>query len=102
VTADATPPTGGPDGQPEPAGDDLLVVVAHSLLSSVAVLVGGTELLRSHWRELADDQRTELLTSMHTQATHVAGALDNLLRLGAPRLVEALDELRGVAFEPPG
>ncbi len=103
VPADATPPAGGLEPPAAPAGDDdLLLVVAHSLLSSVAVLVSGTELLRAHWAELGDDQRTELLTSMHTQSTHVAGVLENLLRVGDPRLVEALDERAGAAIEPPG
>ena len=85
-----------------PAGDDLLAVIAHSLLSSVAVIVGGTELLSSHWSELPEDQRTELLSSMRSQAGHVAGVLDNLVRLGDPQLIEVLDGLQHPAVGPPG
>lgn len=84
-----------------PAGDDLLAVIAHSLLSSVAVIVGGTELLSSHWAELAEDHRTELLASMRSQAGHVAGVLDNLVRLGDPQLIEVLDGLQHPAVPPP-
>lgn len=99
MPADATPPAAGLDDGP--AGDDLLHVVAHSLLSSVAVIVGGTELLSAHWSELADDRRTELLASMRSQAKHVAGVLEHLVRLGDPRLVEALDECSGATADRP-
>lgn len=110
VSADATSTTlsaGSPSPAPvaapdaTPAGDDLLAVIAHSLLSSVAVIVGGTELLSSHWAELPEDQRTELLTSMRSQAGHVAGVLDNLVRLGDPQLIEVLDGLQHPAVTPP-
>ena len=84
-----------------PAGDDLLAVIAHSLLSSVAVIVGGTELLSSHWAELPEEQRTDLLASMRSQAGHVAGVLDNLVRLGDPQLIEVLDGLQHPAVPPP-
>ena len=111
VPADATP-TALSKGSPSPAhaaaapgaapaGDDLLAVIAHSLLSSVAVIVGGTELLSSHWAELPEDQRTELLVSMRSQAGHVAGVLDNLVRLGDPQLIEVLDGLQHPAVSPP-
>ncbi len=89
-------------GAAPPDGDDLLAVIAHSLLSSVSVLVGGTELLSTHWAELPADDRASLLTSMHTQARHIGDVLDNLVRLGDPRLVEALDGLTvGNVTEPP-
>ena len=83
------------------AGDDLLAVIAHSLLSSVAVIVGGTELLSSHWAELPEEQRTDLLASMRSQASHVAGVLDNLVRLGDPQLIEVLDGLQHPADPSP-
>ena len=79
-------------GGPLP-NDDLLAVIAHSLLSSVSVIVGGTELLSSHWSHLGERQRTELLVSMRNQARHVAEVLDNLVRLGDPGLIEALEGL---------
>ena len=79
---------GGP-----PPNDDLLAVIAHSLLSSVSVIVGGTELLSTHWSHLGERQRTELLVTMRSQARHVADVLDNLVRLGDPHLIEALEGL---------
>lgn len=85
----ATPP---PSLDP-PQGDDLLAVIAHSLLGSVGVIVGGAELLGTHWAELPADEREALLASMLSQARHLAEVLDNLVRLGDPRLVEALDGL---------
>jgi signal transduction histidine kinase len=76
-----------------PPNDDLLAVIAHSLLGSVSVIVGGTELLSTRWSELGERRRNELLVSMQGQARHVAEVLDNLVRLGDPHLIEALDGL---------
>ena len=83
-----TSPVGAP-----PPNDDLLAVIAHSLLGSVAVIVGGTELLSARWSELGERERKELLVSMQGQARHIAEVLDNLVRLGDPHLIEALDGL---------
>lgn len=77
-----------------PQSDDLLAVIAHSLLSSVALIVGGTELLSSHWPELPEERRTELLDTVRDQARYVAAVLDNLVRLGDPQLIEVLDGLQ--------
>lgn len=74
--------------------DDILAVIAHSLMGSVSVIVGGTELLTSHWGELPQEERLELLVTMRGQARHVADVLDNLVRLGDPSLIEALDGLQ--------
>jgi hypothetical protein len=71
-----------------PPNDDLLAVIAHSLLGSVSVIVGGTELLSTRWSELGERTRNELLVTMRGQARHVAEVLDNLVRLGDPHLVE--------------
>ena len=76
-----------------PPNDDVLAVIAHSLLSSVAVIVGGTELLSAKWSQLGERERNALLHSMQGQARHVAEVLDNLVRLGDPHLIEALDGL---------
>jgi len=112
VTADATsaaapglerPPAPSDDEpDPAPATEDLLAVVAHSLLSSMAVIVGGTELLSNHWAEIPEAQRTDLLASMRSQARHAAGVLENLVRLGDPELVEALDGLQELGAGPAG
>jgi len=88
-----------PDGAEPPQdgvahhGDDLLAVIAHSLLSSVSVIVGGTELLSAHWADLPSDDRASLLASMHTQARHIGDVLGDLMRLGDPLLIETLDGL---------
>jgi hypothetical protein len=91
-----------PDPSAPPPNDDLLAVIAHSLLSSVSVIVGGTELLSTRWSELGERTRNELLVTMRGQARHVAEVLDNLVRLGDPHLVEALDGLTAAAGEPGG
>ena len=93
-------PDPGPPEAPPPAVDDLLAVVAHSLLSSVAVIVGGTELLDKHWADLPEAQRSELLASMRHQARHVAGVLEHLLRLGGRPLVEVLGALQDGTGDP--
>ena len=95
MPADAPPPAA------EPAPDDLLAVIAHSLLSSVALIVGGTELLSGHWHELPEDRRVELLGTMRSQARYVADVLDNLVRLGDPQLIEALDGLQHLDGDEP-
>ena len=97
----AGPPAPAAAQDATPAGDDLLAVIAHSLLSSVAVIVGGTELLSRHWGDLPEEERTELLASMRSQAGHVAGVLDNLVRLGDPQLIEVLDGLQHPVLTPP-
>jgi signal transduction histidine kinase len=79
---------------PRAEGDDLLAVIAHSLLGSVSVIVGGSELLSTHWEDLPEERRTELLVSIRNQGRHVAAVLDNLIRLGDPGLIEALDGLQ--------
>ena len=76
-----------------PPNDDLLAVIAHSLLGSVAVIVGGAELLTAKWSQLGERERNALLSSMQGQARHVAEVLDNLVRLGDPHLIQALDGL---------
>lgn len=85
----------------DPKGDDLLAVIAHSLLSSVALIVSGTELLSSHWSELREPERTELLATVREQARYVAAVLDNLVRLGDPQLIEVLDGLQQHSGETP-
>lgn len=84
-----------------PQGDDLLAVIAHSLLGSISVVVGGTELLASHWRSLEAAERDDLLQTMRGQARHVAAVLDNLVRLGDPHLIQVLDELQHDDGETP-
>ena len=93
------PPPAGAAGAPQ--GDDLLAVIAPSLLGSISVVVGGTELLATHWRSLEAGERDDLLDTMRGQARHVAAVLDNLVRLGDPHLIQVLDELQHEDGEAP-
>lgn len=76
-------------------GDDLIAVVAHSLLNSMAVVSGNAMTLLEHWARLDEGQRTDLLTRIVTQASHVNGVLTDLVRSGRPELIDALESLTG-------
>ena len=73
--------------------DDLLAVMAHSLLNSVGVIAGSAETLKVHWARLDDDLKVELLDKILRQAHHVGGVLQDLVRSGRPELIDALNEL---------
>jgi K+-sensing histidine kinase KdpD len=73
--------------------DDLLAVIAHSLLGSMTVIVGSAEMLETHWSVLAEDVRCDLIAKIRTQSAHVSGVLGDLVRLGDPEMIEALDSL---------
>lgn len=73
--------------------DDLLAVMAHSLLNSVGVISGAAETLKIHWARLDDQLKVELLDKIMQQATHVSGVLGDLVRSGRPELIDALNEL---------
>ncbi|HVM52383.1 MAG TPA: hypothetical protein VM262_04245 [Acidimicrobiales bacterium] len=73
--------------------DDLLAVMAHSLLNSVGVIAGAAETVKVHWDRLEDPVKLELLEKILQQSTLMAGVLNDLVRSGRPELVEALDEL---------
>jgi signal transduction histidine kinase len=74
--------------------DDLLAVVAHSLLNSMSVISGNAETLAEHWERIAPDTRLEFLDRIVTQSAHVVGVLTDLGRAGRPELVEALERLQ--------
>jgi signal transduction histidine kinase len=74
--------------------DDLLAVVAHSLLNSMSVISGNAETLAEHWERIDADTRVEFLGRIATQAAHVDGVLTDLVRSGRPELVEALERLQ--------
>ena len=81
--------------------DDLLAVVAHSLLNSMSVISGNAETLLEHWDRVDTTTREEFLERIVTQSTHVVGVLTDLVRSGRPELVEALELLqRGDGVEP--
>ena len=73
--------------------DDLLAVMAHSLLNSVGVISGAAETIKLHWERLDDTIKLELLDKIISQSSLVTGVLGDLVRSGRPELVSALDEL---------
>lgn len=83
--------------------DDLLAVVAHSLLNSMSVISGSAETLAEHWERIAPETRLDFLQRIVTQSAHVVGVLTDLVRSGRPELVEALEQLEhpaAVSEEP--
>jgi K+-sensing histidine kinase KdpD len=75
--------------------DDLLAVMAHSLLNSMGVIAGAAETMKVHWGRLDDSIKVELLDKIIQQSMLVTGVLGDLVRSGRPELVDALDELMG-------
>jgi hypothetical protein len=73
--------------------DDLLAVMAHSLLNSVGVISGAAETMKIHWDRLDDPIKIELLEKIIQQSALVTGVLGDLVRSGRPELVEALNDL---------
>jgi hypothetical protein len=73
--------------------DDLLAVMAHSLLNSMGVIAGAAETMKVHWGRLDDSIKIELLEKILAQSALVTGVLGDLVRSGRPELVEALDHL---------
>ena len=73
--------------------DDLLAVMAHSLLNSMGVISGAAETMKIHWDRLDDQLKFELLEKIIQQSGLVTGVLGDLVRSGRPELVEALNEL---------
>ena len=73
--------------------DDLLAVMAHSLLNSMGVIAGAAETMKLHWARLDDAVKVELLDKIISQSGLVTGVLGDLVRSGRPELVDALDHL---------
>jgi signal transduction histidine kinase len=79
----------------DPLDDDLLAVVAHSLLNSMSVISGNAATLAEHWARIDEPTRLEFLNRIVLQSAHVVGVLSDLVRSGRPELVEALEHLQG-------
>jgi K+-sensing histidine kinase KdpD len=73
--------------------DDLMAVMAHSLLNSVGVITGAAETIKLHWERLDDSVKLELLETIIGQSALVSGILGDLVRGARPEIVEALDHL---------
>jgi PAS domain S-box-containing protein len=74
-----------------------LAVTAHELRSPVSVLSGSAQLLVDHWKELQEDERVELGTSMTTSAARVQRLLSDLLT--AARLEAQVERLSLQEFD---
>lgn len=70
----------------------MVAVVAHSLLSSMAVIAGAADTLVDRADRLSPEQTSALLEMIEGQATHVSGVLRDLV-LGMP--ADALSALEG-------
>lgn len=81
---------------PDSFDEDLLAVVAHSLLNSMSVISGNAATLAEHWEDVDAETRTRFLERIVTQSSHVVGVLTDLVRSGRPELVAALEELHGM------
>jgi hypothetical protein len=74
-------------------GDDLVAIMAHALMNSAAVILAQARLLREEAGPLTAERRTQALDCLVEQASFVAGFCEDLVRLGDPSLVEALDRI---------
>lgn len=70
--------------------DATMAVVAHGLLSSLALINGSAELLSEHWDSLDDARRRKLLDNVCTQSTFVIEVLKDLARGLPPDVAAAL------------
>jgi K+-sensing histidine kinase KdpD len=68
--------------------DATMAVVAHGLLSSMALINGSAELLTERWDQLDDARRKRLLDNVCSQSAFVIEVLKDLAR-GLPPDVEA-------------
>ena len=68
--------------------DATMAVVAHGLLSSMALINGSAELLTERWDQLDDMRRKRLLDNVCSQSAFVIEVLKDLAR-GLPPDVEA-------------
>lgn len=72
--------------------DATMAVVAHGLLSSMALINGSAELLSERWNDLDEQRRQRLIDNVCTQSSFVIEVLKDLAR-GLPPDVDAA--LRG-------
>jgi signal transduction histidine kinase len=74
-----------------PEADATFAVIAHALLNSMAVITGAISTLLDN--DVPPPRRADLLGRALSQAEHVTGVLQDLVRGMNPGLVEALDHL---------
>ena len=76
-----------------PDADQLLAVVAHSLLNSLSVIYGSAATLGDFGERLSGDQRQEFLVTIMRQSEHVMEVLKDMIRGGSPEVLAALADL---------
>ena len=76
-----------------PADGDLVVVVAHSLLTPVWACEVAAKTILERGDQLSDDVRDELLQHIVARATFTAEMLVDLIRGGSASVIEALEGL---------
>jgi hypothetical protein len=78
--------------------DPTTAVIAHSLISSVAVVTGALQSLLAYGEELPSDRRQSLLQMALTQAEYLTEVLKDVAR-GLP--AEVIDALDGIGERRP-
>ena len=73
--------------------DPTTAVIAHSLISSVAVVSSAIHSLLSFGEELSADKREELLRMALTQAEYLSEVLKDLARGLPAEVIDALDAI---------
>jgi hypothetical protein len=76
--------------------DSISAVVAHGLLNSLAVVIGGTAALARAWDELPAQQRRDVIEMALSQAELMADGLEALPSAARHRLANHLFVVRGV------
>lgn len=74
--------------------DATLAVVAHGLLSSMALISGSADLLAERWEQLDPERRQRLLDNMRSQSSFVIEVLKDLARGLPPDVAAALERDR--------
>jgi hypothetical protein len=76
-----------------PVPDPTTAVIAHSLISSVAVVSSAIQSLIAFGEDLAADKRDELLRMALTQAEYLSEVLKDMARGLPPEVIDALDAI---------
>ena len=77
------------DAEPDPT----TAVIAHSLISSVAVVSSAIQSLLAFGDDLGQDKRDELLRMALTQAEYLSEVLKDLARGLSSEVIDALDAI---------
>lgn len=81
------------DGDDPQAHDPTTAVIAHSLISSVAVVSSAIQSLLAFGEDLGQEKREELLRMALTQADYLSEVLKDMARGLSAEVIEALDAI---------